>query len=277
MKQNVRNTISQRPELLPAFFLLGVKDALTYNIESNEGGPNASIRFELDQSYADDVREAAAALVDVRTLQRNDMSYADTIAFAGAVAVEVSGGPRLKIQLGREDSSKAQGGGSYTQYKKGANADQLTTAFSSAGLDPMSSVVLVHGAVGILNDIAQARSLELAKIAENADEDEDLEDVTYGKVTGRKRGAVLVSSDVSQLTLGGGKFSNKYLQALLKQSKQDASKLSEREKIIMGNPALAAQVEKYAGNNSKFVADASALYERMTLLGSSFENLKFED
>lgn len=99
-KQNCRNVLATRPELLPAFFLLGVKDALSYEAETNSGGPNGSIRFELAESYNEEVRAAAEALKEVRVLQREDMSFADTYAFGGATAIEVSGGPRMKIQLG---------------------------------------------------------------------------------------------------------------------------------------------------------------------------------
>lgn len=181
----------------------------------------------------------------------------------------MSGGPRIRVQLGREDATQADPPGASPLFVPGAPAGDLSKYFASAGLDPTSSVVLVHGALGALTDIAEKKAAELAEIAESDLEDED--DVTYGKVSGGKRGPVLVSTNVSTLTLGGGKFSNAYLKALLK---QDASKLSERDRIILNTPELKSELTKYANNNNLFVNDLANLYERLTLLGSAYENEK---
>lgn len=126
--------------------------------------------------------------------------------------------------------------------------------------------------MGALNDIAASRAKELTD--QRIDEEDDLEDVTYGKVTSKSRGAVLVESNTMTLTLGGGKFSNKYLGAMLKAS---PSELSNRDKVILADPAMRAEVTKYAKDNNKFRDDLADLYQTMTLLGSSYENLKLQD
>lgn len=102
VKQNCRNILQQRPELLPAFFMLGVHDALTYDAETNEGGPNGSLRFELDREENAFLKDAYQALADARAVSRRDVSFADTFAFAGAVASELTNGPRIVLQLGRD-------------------------------------------------------------------------------------------------------------------------------------------------------------------------------
>ncbi len=84
MKQNCRNVLSDRPDLLPSFFLLSVHDALTYDQGTNAGGPNGSLRFELESDGNAELRDAFDAIKEIRQLQREDMSYADTFAFAGA-------------------------------------------------------------------------------------------------------------------------------------------------------------------------------------------------
>lgn len=71
-------------------------------------------------------------------------------------------------------------------YKKSADVDQIATAFSFAGLDHSSSGELVHDGAGNANDIAQARALALAKIADHADEYEDLEDVKSNRKETRR-------------------------------------------------------------------------------------------
>lgn len=277
VKQNVRNVLTQKPELLPYFFEMTLHDALSFNPETLDGGPNGSLQYELDAAYNTELKEASEALVGVRALQRQDMSYADTCAFAGAVAVEVTGGPRIVVQLGREDAKKADPEWKNGLYKSGATAEELKEAFNAAGLNGARDAVLFHGAVGILNDIGQSRAAILKKnaITEDDAEVDEFDDVTYGKVQGGKRGPVLVSSNVSLLTLGGKKFGNAYLTAILKA--KDPSVLSQRDQVILGDKDMRAQVQMYAENNSKFINDIANLYQKISLLGSQFESMTLTD
>lgn len=147
--------------------------------------------------------------------------------------------------------------------------------------------MLIHAAEASLTDIAKQR---LAKIAatqatiEDEDEDDllaaglDVDDVTYGRVTTKKRGPVLVSSNVSNLTIGGAKFSNGYLKAMLdakKKSKTD--ELTDRDRTILSSPEMMPFVEQYAAKNGKFLDDVADLFQRMSLLGSNFESLRLQD
>lgn len=256
-------------------------DALTFNPETRDGGPNGSLRFEMDREQNANLKEAHDAISGIQSLQRENMSYADTCAFAGAVAIEVTGGPRIVIQLGREDAAQADPESKSGLYRSGASASELREAFSSAGLDGTTDVVLFHGAIGSLNDIGQSRAAKLAKesIDDGLDEDDldsvgDFDDVTYGKVQSKKRGAVLVETNVSQLTLGGQKFGNGYLKAILKA--KDRNTLSQRDVTILDDPQMKAVVQKYADNNSKFSNDVADLFQKISLLGSSFQSLTLE-
>lgn len=278
VKQNVRNVLNEKPDLLPYFFELTLHDALTFNPETNEGGPNGSLRLELDRATNQELQDANEAINNIRALQRQDMSYADTCAFAGAVAVEVTGGPRIVVQLGREDSKDADPEWKTNFYKPGASAEDMKNAFDAAGLNGARDVVLFHGAIGSLNDIGQSRlaKMKATEITDDEDEDsEDASDLVYGKVSSKKRGPVLVSSNVSLLTLGGQKFGNAYLNAIMKSKTSD--KLSQRDKTILDDKEMLAEVQKYAANNSKFINDVADLYQKISLLGSSFESMKLED
>lgn len=279
MKQNIRNVLTEKPELLPYFFELTLRDALTFNPETLDGGPNGSLRLELDRETNKELADANKAIDSIRVLQRQDMSYADTCAFAGAVAIEVTGGPRIVIQLGREDAKNADPEWKSGLYKQGATAEEMKTAFNAAGLNGPRDVVLFHGAIGSLNDIGQSRAEKMRATAIEDDEDEefadDFDDVTYGKVQNKKRGAVLVSSNVSLLTLGGQKFGNGYLNAILKS--KNPSELSQRDRALLEDKEMLPEIQKYAGNNSKFVNDIADLFQKLSLLGSSFESLKLED
>lgn len=137
-----------------------------------------------------------------------------------------------------------------------------------------------------MTDIANARvaKKEASRIDEEEDEDDDdyvagaADDVTYGKVSTKKRGPVLVSSNVSSLTLGGAKFSNDYVKFMrdAKKKGQETS-LSDRDRAILASPQMSPYVEQYASNKGKFMDDLGDLFQRMSLLGSSFESLRIED
>lgn len=281
VKQNIRNALAERPELLPYFFELTLHDALTFNPGTLEGGPNGSLRFELDRETNKELATANETISSIRALQRQDMSYADTCAFAGAVAIEVTGGPRIVIQLGREDAKTPDPEWKANFYKPGATAEDLKTAFDAAGLNGPRDVVLFHGAIGSLNDIAQNRlaKLKAALISSDDDDEDDLaedaNDVTYGKVQSKRRGAVLVTTNVSTLTLGGQKFSNAYLNALLKSKNKD--QLSQRDRALLDDKEMYAEIQRYAANNNKFTNDVADLFQKISLLGSSFQSMKLED
>lgn len=282
VKQNVRNVLTQKPELLPYFFTLTLHDALTFDPRTLDGGPNGSLRLELNRPENSALKQAAEEISEIQSLQRQDMSFADTCAFAGAVAVEVTGGPRIVVQLGREDAAvvdPVSADGS-PLYKGDASAGDLRKVFEHAGLDGVRDVVLYHGAVGSLNSIGQQRAAKLREAAMDRDEDEgeditSSDDVTYGKVQSKKRGAVLVETNVSLLTLGGQKFGNEYLKALLKN--KDETQLSRRDLEILGDKKMRAVVQQYADNNGKFVNDVADLYQKVSLLGSSFESMALRD
>lgn len=286
-KQNCRNILQTRPELLPAFFMLGVHDALSYNMETNSGGPNGSLRFELDREENAFLKDAYQALAEAREVSRRDVSFADTFAFAGAVASELTSGPRIVLQLGREDAKAASPEGDAALYKPSASAADLLKCFRSAGLDAPRDVVLIHGAEGSLSDIAKQRLAKIAAekiVMDDEDEDDlraqglDVDDVTYGRVTAKKRGAVLVSSNVSNLTIGGVKFSNGYLKQILDAKKKNKTEdLSTRDQAILSSPEMLPYVELYASKNGKFCDDVANLFQKMSLLGSNFESLRLQD
>lgn len=283
IKQTCRNILSDRPDLLPAFFVLGLHDGLTYNVETTEGGPNGSLQFELDEARNAGLEEAVEILKEVKKARRDNMSLADVMEFACAVAVEVTAGPRIVIQLGREDATEADPQGNAALYTEGASASDMMKAFDSAGLNGKRDVVLMHGAYGSLFDIAKSRvekkEAEALAQSELDDDEEGLaatDDLTYGTVKTRKRGAVLVSSNIADLTLGGAKFSNAYLKLLVDAKKKgNLAALSDRDREIMSSPDMLPFVEQYASNNNKFRTEVGQLCERVSLLGSQYESLKF--
>ena len=288
VKQNLRNALAEQPELLGPFVLLALHDGLTFNTETNEGGPNGSLRFEGDWSQNQELADAMQVMHEIRALQREQMSYADTCCFAGAVAVEITGGPRIRIQLGREDAKEKDPVGRSDGLAPEKSADDLMAAYQQSGLGAKEAV-LFHGAFGSLSDIARTRLEKLKKQKELDAEDEDVEDeeeilddkasLQYGRISGKrgKKGPVLVSSNVSALTLGGAKFSNDYLKFMLDAEKKKKDNLSERDKKMLAHREMRDNISKYANNNKQFISDFADAFEKVSLLGSRYESMKFVD
>ncbi|KAA8496679.1 L-ascorbate peroxidase 2, cytosolic [Porphyridium purpureum] len=277
IKQGFRNLLSEGPELLASVMALAIHDSLTYSKTTGNGGPNGSLAYELDLAYNANVKEAAEAVDSIRARVK-DASVADLYAFGGAVVSEIVGGPRIVIQLGREDVKQADPveAGDMDGLGSGASAPQIKYTFAKSGLNAAASAVVYHGAYGVLQSIGQ-KNAEAKKSMAGGDDDEDAAyeegDLTYGKVTKKTRGAVLVETNVATLKLPGTKFDNSYLKELLALKKKgDLSELSARDKAMLDDPELFAELQKYAANSKLFVNDFADLYEKCTMLGVKYES-----
>ncbi len=97
----------------PGLLRLVFHDAGTYDEGSGTGGPNGSIRFELDRPESFGLKRSWRVVKELKervlAQSRLDISYADLIVVCGAWAVETCGGPRIDVQLGRVDSQVADG------------------------------------------------------------------------------------------------------------------------------------------------------------------------
>lgn len=71
---------------------------------SRSGGPNASIRYELDRPENRALSKPLSAILEF-TESSSSLSLADVIALAGSEAVHHANGPLIPIRLGRVDAS----------------------------------------------------------------------------------------------------------------------------------------------------------------------------
>ena len=240
LKQNLRNVLSERPWHLEHLLRLALADALTYDQRTDVGGSSGTVRSLLglfrsadgsaaaapppdgvDAKGAQEISEALQALGTIRRYVQ-DTSWADTIAFGGSVALEVTGGPRVKLQNGREDARVEQrqavlealhGYAPYWRFLTWATGDasdaspltvhDIRALLRRSGLasdddSAAAACVLVVGALGELGRIqdtllSAAAEPSSGSGAEDADGDADGDAfdptaaaVTYGKV--RRRG-----------------------------------------------------------------------------------------
>ncbi len=103
MRQELFGVVS--PRLAPLFLRLAFHDAITYDPATRSGGANGSIRLP-EELAREENRGMAVAIELLRPVQQHftQVSWADLIALAGAVAVTRTGGPDIELPLGRKDS-----------------------------------------------------------------------------------------------------------------------------------------------------------------------------
>lgn len=112
LRESVRRSLLQKPSLTPYFFELALLDSLSYDTQTNEGGPDGSIIKAVISSKGTDahtkaLQECANVLIESKkNLKKlSSITIADAVALAGAEAVNAVGGPTLPTQLGRTEAA----------------------------------------------------------------------------------------------------------------------------------------------------------------------------
>ncbi|GJP56398.1 hypothetical protein CLOM_g15461 [Closterium sp. NIES-68] len=119
-------------------------DAGTYDLATNTGGMNGSVRFELQRPENDGLKRTIKVLEKVR-LELGPLakvvSWADLMAVAGAHAVESCGGPHIPVRMGRKDAS-----GPDPENRMPAetlNAKEVAASFKTKGFSLQETVCLL--------------------------------------------------------------------------------------------------------------------------------------
>eukprot|EP00640_Fibrocapsa_japonica_P003139 CAMPEP_0113942052 /NCGR_PEP_ID=MMETSP1339-20121228/7828_1 /TAXON_ID=94617 /ORGANISM="Fibrocapsa japonica" /LENGTH=332 /DNA_ID=CAMNT_0000946361 /DNA_START=171 /DNA_END=1169 /DNA_ORIENTATION=+ /assembly_acc=CAM_ASM_000762 len=277
LKQLLRNSMVKNPALAPAYLKLAINDALGFDIQSGKGGLDGSIKFEEGRGENKDLQSAIGTLKQIKQqIQRtNEMTLGDIVAFAGAEAIESVSGPRISVQLGREEAKGANGpqDGDLLNWDEPASVLQ---AFEKSGLGPRE-VMLLLSSIGELERLVKnlKPSLSLSSSSSSSssddDDDDDYETELFGGPSAdeldipRSFGA---PDAMFGAKIGTEKFSNKYVVDLLK-NKNKASLIG---KIILENEASASFAQKYSSSNQNYIKDVDEAYRKMTLLGAKYTN-----
>ena len=168
VRESVRRAILRNPKLAPSFYQLALLDALSYNAQTQEFGPDGSVLKLVFSSkdtddYTKNLQEASLALLDAEKALRKKtaISLADAIAIGGAEAIESIGGPVLTVQLGRADTPK---NGRVTDLPldllsgKRSNAE-IAAAFRNAGMTEREMTALLT-AFMTLERVEKSRTTE---------------------------------------------------------------------------------------------------------------------
>ena len=128
----------------PAVLRLAFHDAGTWRPASRDGGANASILFELDRPESFGLKRGLKPVQEARELLRGtvaqEVSLADLIQLAGAHAVAVTGGPSLRVALGRLDADGADPEGRLPAET--LSGPELREHFAAAGYTARELVAL---------------------------------------------------------------------------------------------------------------------------------------
>jgi Peroxidase len=162
VRESVRRSILQNPQLAPAFYQLALIDALSYESNSGLWGPDgwavyaalATKPNNKDSSstssslYMKNLQLAAASLLETERAmrQKNAITLADAVAIAGAESIESIGGPILPVQLGRADHKGVLPNTVPLDLFVGTYSHaQVAQAFKNAGLTEREMTALLAG------------------------------------------------------------------------------------------------------------------------------------
>uniref|UniRef100_A0A7S2VE21 Plant heme peroxidase family profile domain-containing protein n=1 Tax=Entomoneis paludosa TaxID=265537 RepID=A0A7S2VE21_9STRA len=168
LKESVRRAILKEPKLAPSFYQLSLLDSLSYNAQTKDFGPDASVlKVVLSSKDTDDytlnLQKAALALVDAEKNLRKKtaITLADAVAIGGAEAVESIGGPVLPVQLGRADAPLKAPVSSVPMdlFSGRYSSTQVTKYFLQAGVTEREMTALLAGLLTIEN-VEKSRTTE---------------------------------------------------------------------------------------------------------------------
>ncbi|GAA0154353.1 hypothetical protein LIER_12357 [Lithospermum erythrorhizon] len=142
-KRDLRALISSK-NCAPIMLRLAWHDAGTYDEVTKTGGPNGSIRHEVE--FMHDANKGLKIAIDLCEGVKDrhpKITYADLYQLAGVVAVEVTGGPTIDFVPGRKDSMVSPEEGRLPDAKQGP--PHLREVFYRMGLSDKDIVALSGG------------------------------------------------------------------------------------------------------------------------------------
>lgn len=120
--------------------------------KTTTGGPNGSIRFEIQGRYENRALQRPLHVLEnimaEYKCQKDGVSFADIVALGGAVAVEHAGGPHIPIRMGRIDSKEADPQYLRVPFHKTTERSRVDRTMPSPALDSVG-LRLYFGRLGL--------------------------------------------------------------------------------------------------------------------------------
>ncbi|CAN4083456.1 unnamed protein product [Withania somnifera] len=226
-RRDLRALISSK-NCAPIMLRLAWHDAGTYDAKTRTGGPDGSIRNEVEYKHAaNSGLKIAIDLCEEIKARHPKITYADLYQLAGVVAVEVTGGPTIDFVPGRKDSSSSPDEGRLPDAKQGPK--HLRDVFYRMGLSDKDVVALSGGH-------------------------------TLGRAHPERSGFE------GPWTKEPLKFDNSYFLELLKEDSEDLLKLPT-DKALVEDPQFHHYVELYAKDEEAFFRDYAESHKKLSELG----------
>lgn len=231
------------------------------------GGPNGSIRYELDWSENRGISRPLEAVEEIYS-NIEGLSFADCIALAGAEAVKFAGGPSIHIRLGRRDATKADSRKRMRILQNETDRSLVDTTLPSAGLDS-DGLRLYFNALGLSDEQFVAlcgahdlgRHVTLLGMPKSC-----LKDLTRECLEAAPVLMPFVAEDPDR-------FSNTYFKKLIKWNDRKV-KLGEVAFIptdvdLVVDEGLRKYVTKFANNKAAFFSTFESAYQKIVDAGTS--------
>ncbi|KAK6797979.1 hypothetical protein RDI58_005681 [Solanum bulbocastanum] len=226
-RRDLRALISSK-NCAPIMLRLAWHDAGTYDATTRTGGPDGSIRNEVEYKHgANSGLKMAIDLCEEIKARHPKITYADLYQLAGVVAVEVTGGPTIDFVPGRKDSLSSPEEGRLPDAKQGPQ--HLRDVFYRMGLSDKDIVALSGGH-------------------------------TLGRAHPERSGFE------GPWTKEPLKFDNSYFVELLKEDSEDLLKLPT-DKALVEDPQFRTYVELYAKDEEAFFRDYAESHKKLSELG----------
>ncbi|KAL3377874.1 hypothetical protein AABB24_003998 [Solanum stoloniferum] len=226
-RRDLRALISSK-NCAPIMLRLAWHDAGTYDATTRTGGPDGSIRNEVEYKHgANSGLKIAIDLCEEIKARHPKITYADLYQLAGVVAVEVTGGPTIDFVPGRKDSLSSPEEGRLPDAKQGP--PHLRGVFYRMGLSDKDIVALSGGH-------------------------------TLGRAHPERSGFE------GPWTKEPLKFDNSYFVELLKEDSEDLLKLPT-DKALVEDPQFRPYVELYAKDEEAFFRDYAESHKKLSELG----------
>ncbi|XP_055806430.1 L-ascorbate peroxidase 3-like [Solanum dulcamara] len=226
-RRDLRALISSK-NCAPIMLRLAWHDAGTYDARTRTGGPDGSIRNEVEYKHAaNNGLKIAIDLCEEIKARHPKITYGDLYQLAGVVAIEVTGGPTIDFVPGRKDSSSSPEEGRLPDAKQGP--PHLRDVFYRMGLSDKDIVALSGGH-------------------------------TLGRAHPERSGFE------GPWTKEPLKFDNSYFVELLKEDSEDLLKLPT-DKALVEDSLFRPYVKLYAKDEEAFFRDYAESHKKLSELG----------
>ncbi|KNA25519.1 hypothetical protein SOVF_006050 [Spinacia oleracea] len=138
-RKDLLDLLQKNKKFSPIVLRLAFHEAGTYDAKTKTGGPNGSIRNELNNPANNGIKVGIDFCEQVKG-KYPKVTYADFYQLAGVLAVEVTGGPKIPFFPGRPDAPNNQDSGALPNPN--GDAKHLKDIFYRMGLNDRDIVVL---------------------------------------------------------------------------------------------------------------------------------------